>query len=337
MPALKSARLRPRVPPYAGEQAPSHSTRTKAAPHTSRIHPGERPRLRLRQPLAPATPPPLRARIITDGTPQRIRFTSADKLLFPEARITKGHVLEYYERISPWLLPYLRNRPVTVERLPDGLVGRNPPHFWQKNTPDYYPSWISRIELPTEAGKPVRYPLVNDLETLLYLVNQGALTFHTYFSTVEDLAKPDSVLFDLDRGRAEMADMVAVAKALHRRIEACDVGCTLKTSGKTGLHLVAPWVKGPYDQARAWALSIARTVAADFPAVATTNRQKHKRGRRVYIDVMQNALGHHAVPPYVIRATPRATVSTPLDWDELTPRLDPRRFTIKTIFARLKR
>lgn len=279
----------------------------------------------------------MRPRVLTDGPPQRIRFSNTDKVLFPDVRLTKGRLLDYYERIAPWLLPYLRNRPVTVERFPDGLVGRNPPHFWQKNTPDYYPSWIPRVELPTESGKLVRYPMVNDLETLLYLVNQGALTFHVYFSTVDDLTRPDFVLFDLDLGRGEMADLVTIAKDLHRRSEACNVGCMLKTSGKTGLHVIAPWQKGSYDEARAWALKIAGGVAHAHPDIATTQRRKIKRGRRIYIDVIQNVLGHHAVPPYVVRDTPTATVSAPLDWDELTPRLEPRRFTVKTIFERLKR
>src|SRR5439155_23042638 len=120
--------------------------------------------------------------------------THGDKVLFPELGITKAQVLEFYRRIAPYLLPHLRDRPATLERLPEGLAGPDAPHFWQKNAPTYYPSWIPIAELNTERGKPVRYVLVNNLETLLYLVNQGTLTFHVWFSRVEDLDRPDSVL-----------------------------------------------------------------------------------------------------------------------------------------------
>lgn len=322
------SRPRPRKRPAAGSQTPT-GRRVGL-----RRHPGERTHgNREHRPPQISVQP----RLITDGPPQRIRFTNTDKLLFPYARITKADVLGYYERIAPWLLPYLRNRPVTVERLPEGLAGRNPPHFWQKNTPDYYPSWIPRVEFTTETGKLVRYSLVNDVETLLFLVNQGALAFHTSFSTIENLARPDFVLFDLDPGRADMDSLIAVAKCLHRRCEQSGVGCMLKTSGEAGLHLIAPATRQSFAEARAWAIGIADEVAATLPDIATTQQKKAKRCRRVYIDVIQNALGHHAVPPYVIRATPHATVSTPLDWDELSPRLNPQKFTINTIFQRLKR
>src|SRR5690242_11167962 len=108
-----------------------------------------------------------------------VEFTHTDKVLFPNARLTKGDVLDFYRAIAPRLLPHLRDRPITLERLPNGVV-EGGPRFWQKNTPDYYPEWIPRVELPTEKGKPVHYTLVNDLDTLLYLVNQGALTFHVW-------------------------------------------------------------------------------------------------------------------------------------------------------------
>ena len=115
------------------------------------------------------------------------------------------------------------------------------PHFWQKRTPDYYPEWIKRVELPSERGKPVPYVLVNDEATLLYLVNQGTLTFHVGFSRLADLDRPDFVLFDLDPGQASFADAVAVAKALHELLQAEGHQAFVKTSGKTGLHVLVPW------------------------------------------------------------------------------------------------
>jgi bifunctional non-homologous end joining protein LigD len=234
-------------------------------------------------------------------------------------------------------VPFLRDRPATLERLPDGVGGRAP-HFWQKNTPASYPAWIPRAELPSVEGKTVSYALVNDRDTLLYLVNQGTLTFHVWFSRTEDLDRPDFVLFDLDPGQAAFTDAVDVANELHGILTDEGVQAYVKTSGKTGLHVVTPWdEEGGYDEARAWAEGVAGRVAEALPNQATTEPSKAKRGRRVYVDVMQNARGRHAVPPYVLRAVPGATVSTPLSWCEVTPDLDPGRFTLKTIFGRLGR
>ena len=279
---------------------------------------------------------PARARRTSTPSQAGLTFTHMEKLMYPEVGFTKGDVLAFYQRIAPRLLPYLRDRPATLERLPEGLDGPNAPHFWQKRTPDYYPEWIERVVLPSEDGTEVPYVLVNDEATLLYLVNQGTLTFHVGFSRIADLDRPDCVLFDLDPAQASMADVVAVAKALHRRLQAERHEAFVKTSGKTGLHVLVPWERASeYAEVRAWALGIAQQVVEALPDHATTERSKAKRGTRVYIDVLQNAKGHHAVPPYVLRAVPGAPVSTPLHWRELTPQLNPGLYTLKTIFRRL--
>src|SRR5205085_7125807 len=140
----------------------------------------------------------------------------------------------------------LENRPVTLERLPEGLA-EGGPHFWQKNTPDSYPDWIPRVELETEGGKPVKYVLVQDEATLLYLVNQGTLTFHPWLSRVDSLDRPDFVLFDLDPGTATFADAVAVARKLHEVLDDEGVKALVETSGKTGLHVLAPWRRADGD------------------------------------------------------------------------------------------
>jgi bifunctional non-homologous end joining protein LigD len=150
--------------------------------------------------------------------------------------------------------------------------------------------------------------------------------------------RPDFVLFDLDPGRAPFSDVIQVARSLHAILDEAGVRSFLKTSGKSGLHVLAPWTEqGGYDEARAWALDIARRVAAEEPEQATVEIRKARRGDRVCIDVLQNARGHHAVPPYVIRAVPGATVSTPLTWKELTSDLDPARFTVPSVIRRLGR
>ncbi len=187
--------------------------------------------------------------------PKAVKFTHEDKVMFPEPGITKGEVLRFYERIAEYLLPHLRERPATLERLPEGVVGMEAPHFWQKHTPAYYPTWIPRVELPSELGKPVKYIVVNDLDTLLYLVNQGTLTFHVWLSRLGNLDRPDFVLFDLDPGQAPFADVVAIAQRLHSVLNGLKVESCVKTSGKSGLHVLAPWgQEGDYEEARAWAM-----------------------------------------------------------------------------------
>jgi bifunctional non-homologous end joining protein LigD len=269
---------------------------------------------------------------------KKVELTHPDKILFPEAGVTKADVFDYYRTVADRLLPFLKDRPVTLERLPDGLNGDAAPHFWQKDTPDYYPEWIPRVALETERGRTVDYALVNDAETLLYLVNQGTLTFHVWASRVSDLDRPDFVLFDLDPGKASFADVVAVARGVRDELKGEGVETFVKTSGKSGLHVLTPWTgAGGHDEARAWASEVAGRVAAGMGDRATLDIRKAKRGGRVYIDVMQNARGHHAVPPYVLRAVPGATVSTPLSWREVRPGLDPGSFTPGAIAGRLAR
>jgi bifunctional non-homologous end joining protein LigD len=266
-----------------------------------------------------------------------VEITHPDRVVYPDDGITKADVAAYYRKVAPHLLPFLRDRPITLERLPDGL-GEGKPHFWQKNTPASYPEWIPRVELETEQGKQVAYVLVNDLPTLLYLVNQGTLTFHPWLSRVGSLDRPDFVLFDLDPGDAPFADVVTIARRVHEELKGEGVEAVVKTSGKTGLHVLVRWRRGGgYDEARAWALGVGERVAAELSDTATVEVRKAKRDGRVYIDVLQNARGHHAVPPYVLRAVQGAKASTPLRWSELKAGLDPKRFTLRTLPSRLAR
>jgi bifunctional non-homologous end joining protein LigD len=281
-----------------------------------------------------STPAPRRNR---NHPPRDVEITHPEKVLYPADGITKAEVAAYYREVAPRLLPFLEDRPVTLERLPDGL-GEGKKHFWQKNTPAAYPAWIPRAELETEGGRPVAYALVNDLPTLLYLVNQGTLTFHPWLSRVGSLDRPDFVLFDLDPGEAPFGNVMTVARRLREELAGDGREAVVKTSGKTGLHVLVPWRSaGGYAEARGFALAVAGRVAATLPEAATTEIRKAKRGERVYVDVLQNARGHHVVAPYVLRAVPGAPVSTPLRWAELKPGLDPAHFTLRTLPARLSR
>jgi bifunctional non-homologous end joining protein LigD len=285
------------------------------------------------RPMA-AKPPAARS---TGHAPDEVELTNGDRVWFPEDGITKADVFRFYAAIAGRLIPFLRDRPVTLERLPGG-IGPGQPHFWQKHTPEHYPSWVPRIDFPTERGRSVQYVLVNEEATLLYLVNQGTLTFHPWLSRVSDPDRPDFVLFDFDPGQATFSDAVTVAKELRRVLDLEGVVGVPKTSGKTGVHVLVAWTgEGDFDDAREWARSLAERVCDAIPDLATVEIRKAKRGRRVYVDTLQNAKGHHAVPPYVIRPVAGAAVSMPLNWDELTPRLRPGQFTLKTALRRLSR
>src|SRR5262249_3233361 len=174
------------------------------------------------------------------AAPEDVEITHPEKVLYPDDGITKADVAAYYRAVAPRLLPFLKDRPVTLERLPDAL-GEGKPHSWQQAPPASYPAWTPRAELETERGKPVAYALVNDLPTLLCLVNQGTPTFHPWLSRVGSLDRPDFVLFDLDPGAAPFADVVAVARRLHDELSAAEREAGVRTSGKTGLHVLVPW------------------------------------------------------------------------------------------------
>jgi bifunctional non-homologous end joining protein LigD len=266
-----------------------------------------------------------------------VPLSHPDKLLYPDVGLTKQGVADYYTKVADRMLPYLRNRPVTLERFPAG-VAAGAPHFWQKNLPAQTPEWVPRVTILSETGRPVTYPLINDLNTLLYFVNQNAVTFHIYLSRVDALERPDFLLFDLDPGDVSVRDLVTVARSLHELLDGRGVPNYLKTSGKSGLHVLTPppEIGATYEAARAWAERVAEELTRRHPDLATTERALSKRGGRIYVDYMQNALGHHVVAPYSLRPTPTATVSTPLAWKELT-RVNPMRFTAKTLPQRLSK
>lgn len=270
--------------------------------------------------------------------PSVVETTHEEKIYFPGKGYTKGDLLAYYQRIAPYLLPHLKDRPLTLERAPGGIIGPSGPHFWQKDTPEDYPAWIPRVTLETERGEPVSYSLVNDLQTLLYLVNKGTITFHVWMSRLKDLDRPDFVLFDLDPGTRPFTDVITVAKEVRAVLKKEKLEAFVKTSGKSGLHVLTPWLQKGNDQAaREWAMDIAELVVSRIPDIATVERSKDRREGKLYLDTLQNIRGHHVVPPYVVRAIPDATVSTPLRWNELTDELTPKKFDMMTIFNRLSR
>ncbi|SNX65012.1 bifunctional non-homologous end joining protein LigD [Streptomyces sp. TLI_55] len=254
------------------------------------------------------------------------------KVLFPGSgetkEYTKGDLVEYYRAVAPFMLPHLRGRPLMLERHPDGLDG---PRFMQKNTPDNYPDWITRVEVAKEGGT-VCHTVCNDSATLVYLADQASLTLHRWLSRVGRLERPDRMVFDLDpAGEGEDFALVRTAALLlGELLDELKLPSALMTTGSRGLHVVVP-VNGhdDFDEVRDFAKDVADLLVAGHPDRFTTAARKKDRGDRLYLDVQRNAYAQTAVAPYTVRARPGAPVATPLSWSQLDdPGLDARRWTI---------
>ncbi|GHB16442.1 ATP-dependent DNA ligase [Streptomyces viridiviolaceus] len=255
-----------------------------------------------------------------------------DKVLFPGGdggggeEYTKSDLVDYYRAVAPFMLPHLRGRPLMLERHPDGVDG---PRFMQKNTPDTYPEWITRVEVAKEGGT-VCHTVCDDSATLLYLADQAALTLHRWLSRADDLGRPDRMVFDLDPAGDDFASVREAARLLGELLDALKLPSGLMTTGSRGLHVVVP-LNGhqDFDEVREFAREVADTLATAHPDRLTTAARKKDRGDRLYLDVQRNAYAQTAVAPFTVRALPGAPVATPLSWDELEdPALHARRWTV---------
>ena len=268
--------------------------------------------------------------------PHEVVFSNLDKVFWPEEGYTKGDLIEYYRAISPWLLPYLADRPVVLTRFPDGIAGKS---FFQKDAPGFTPEWLRTERIWSEdTQREIDYFVCDDVESLLYLANMATIPLHVWGSRAATLERPDWCILDLDPKEAPFAHVVTVAKAAKRLCDAIELPCFVKTSGSTGLHVLLPLGRQcTYEQARTLGGLLARVIAAQLPDVATITRQVGKRGPRVYLDYVQNGHGRLLVAPFSVRPLPGAPVSMPLKWSEVTPKLDIRKFTIATAPARMRR
>ncbi|WP_028349714.1 non-homologous end-joining DNA ligase [Bradyrhizobium murdochi] len=264
-------------------------------------------------------------------------FTNLDKIFWPKERYSKGDVIAYYEKIAPYLLPYVKDRAEALNRFPDGIKGN---HFFQKDVdPKRLPRFVKSVSLRAKsAGKTVDYVVCNNKDTLLYLANLGCIEINPWSSRIAHPDKPDFMILDLDPSKGDVFDdVIAVAQTARQVLEGLRVKSYCKTSGKKGIHVLVPFGgKYTFAQVRHFAKLLAERIEAEIPALATTQHRIGKRRGKVYLDYMRNAIGQTAAAPYSLRPWPGATVSTPLDWREVRKGLNPRRFTIKTIFRRLK-
>jgi bifunctional non-homologous end joining protein LigD len=278
----------------------------------------------------PEPAPPLEA-----TEPERdLRLTRLSKVLWPDDGITKGELIDYYRAIAPHLLPYLKDRPLVVTRYPDGITSEN---FYQKNMPDWIPSWLRTTALWSEhSQREIHYVLVDDADGLAYLANLASIPLHAWASRTPDLERPDWTILDLDTKQGPRDHVVPLALAIHRLCEAIGLSNYVKTSGQSGLHVLIPLGgQCTFEQARQLAYLIGLLVEREHPTMATTARNPAARTGRVYIDWGQNAHGQLLVAPYSVRPIAGAPVSMPLTWDEVVPELDPKRFHLRNALERV--
>jgi bifunctional non-homologous end joining protein LigD len=265
----------------------------------------------------------------------RVEISNSDKVFFPDTGMTKGDLIDYYERVAETMLPHLEGRPLTLHRYPDGLAGEG---FYQKQIPEYFPKWVSRVEVSKKEEGGSQLQVICDRKaTLVYLANQACVTPHIWLSREDKLDHPDRMIIDLDPPGDDFEPVRRAARQLRDWLEELELVPFLMLTGSRGAHVVAPLRRdSDFDTVRAFAQAVAEELARRHPDDLTTAQRKDKRGERLFLDTARNAYGQTAVAPYSVRALPGAPVATPLDWSELDDsRLTARRYSIENLFRRL--
>lgn len=242
-----------------------------------------------------------------------------ERILYPATATAKADLISYYVAVSDQLLPFLEDRPLSLRRFPEGVEGEG---FWQKRCPDNHPDWVQTAEVEVSSGK-LCHCLANDLPSLLWLVAQGTLEFHTTLHRHER-KRPDFAIFDLDPGPGkDLLDCAALGLRLHHHLEAHGLRSFAKSSGKKGLHVMVP-LKGTSDYAtvKEFALEVARDLERESPDEVTSTMAKRERKGKVFIDWSQNDPHKTTVAAFSTRAVDLPTVSTPLEWVEVESALD---------------
>jgi bifunctional non-homologous end joining protein LigD len=266
---------------------------------------------------------------------REVAISHPEKILFPEDRITKRDLVDYYRDIAPWILPHLRDRPLAMECYPDGIDQLG---FIRKDTPAYYPGWIRTVVVRKKTGGSVRHVVCNDAATLVCLANQACVTPHIWLSRTDKLDRPDQMVFDLDPSGDSFEPVKATAQSLKELLDQLGLPAYLKTTGSRGLHVAVPLRRSEdFDAVRAFAREVARVLVSEEPEQRTLEQRKGMRRGRVFVDTNRNAYAQNMALAYAERARRGAPVSVPLDWRELTREdLRPQGVTIRTVFDRLE-
>ncbi len=278
-----------------------------------------------------APPPPPGKAVVVAG----VRISHPDRSVYPEDRVSKRQVAQYYEAVADWMLPHVAGRPLSLVRCPLGLAGES---FYQRHLGDGFPSSVRGISPDQEIeGEP--YLVIDGLEGIVSLAQMGVLEIHTWGCREDDLERPDQLVFDLDPGPGiEWADVVASARFVGDHLEELGLQSFVKTSGGRGLHVVVPLVRrAGWPQAKSFAHGVAKSIVSAAPRNFVATMSKAFRRQRIFVDYLRNTRGSTAIAPYSTRARPGACVATPLSWSELSASKPPSRYTVKSLPKRLGR
>ncbi len=284
----------------------------------------EPPQVKREDPLFPESAK--ESTLTIDG--RTLKFTNLKKVFYPDEGYTKRDVLNYYDAVSGLILPYLKDRPLSLKRYPNGIKEE---FFFQKDTPETAAPWLRTELIDSEHNqKPIRYVFAGDRASLLYLVNLGCIDHNPWMSRFEHLDNPDFILIDLDPQECPFEMIVEAALLVKKLLDRIGLTGYPKTTGGDGMHVYIPIEPVySYEEARTFAELIARLVIAEKPQMFTTPRSVAKRQRnRVYFDYLQIGKSKTIAAPYVLRAYPGAPVATPLEWSEVIRGLDPKQFNI---------
>lgn len=266
-----------------------------------------------------------------------LHLTNQNKIYFPDDNITKGEIVQYYNEVSELILPYIKDRPQSMNRFPNGIKG---PSFYQKDVDvDKIPSWLKTKKIFSESNKEyLDYLLCNDKQTLIYMANLGCIDINPWNSTIKHIENPDWIVIDIDPEKEDFKEVVKTALTVREVMDELETECYCKTSGATGLHVYIPLgAQYDYDTIKILAEMIAHEVQQRLPETTSLERTIKKRNQKIYIDFLQNRRGQTLAAPYSVRPKPGATVSTPLKWEEVNEKLHPSQFTIKNVLKRFEK
>ncbi len=272
--------------------------------------------------------------LVWDG--RAVRLTNLRKVFWKRGSITKGDLIRYYIEVSPYLLPHLRRRAMVMKRYPNGAEGE---FFYMKRAPSPRPSWIETCTISHRSGNIIDFPIVQDVPSLAWIINLGCIDLNPWYARCDEVNRPDFLHFDLDpTPGATFAQMRRTALIVRDTLGGLGLPCVAKTTGSRGIHVYTPIARGPL-QKEVWTIAktIAVFLASRHPKLITSEYRIAKRPeKRVLVDYNQNAWGRTLASVYSVRPTPRATVSTPVTWEEIEAGAKMDDFRIENVPARLK-
>ncbi|MBI2344538.1 DNA ligase [Candidatus Dependentiae bacterium] len=262
-----------------------------------------------------------------------MKLSHKNKIWFPQTKITKENITLYYQKIAPYFLKYCKNHLMVLLRYPNGI---DQDFFYQKQIPQYFPAYIKRKTINLKKGEKQTLVVIANQKSLLYLVNQATITFHSWLSNTKNVNNPDKIVFDFDPSTNDLKQLRFAVTEMKKIIENYNLVPFLMTTGSKGYHIVIP-IKPEYnfDIIHKFTKKLALELVNKYPKIITKNLKIKERNDKIFIDYLRNSYGQTSVAAYSVRAIEKAPIATPIEWKELN-KIKPQQITINTVFKRLK-